>query len=103
MAENPIDKKIGSAWKSHRQGFQDQAITEFREILHQDPNHLDALYGLGLAQKASGDGDAAHQTFNKLQQLLNSILEEEQELPLEDRQERYVMIAQMVRQQIDTL
>lgn len=103
MADNPIDKKIGAAWKSHRQGFQDQAILEFREVLHQDPNHLDALYGLGLAQKAAGNKDDALETFNKLYQLLDDILEEQDDLPYEDRDERYIMIANMVRQQLDTL
>lgn len=103
MADNPIDKKIGLAWKSHRQGMQDQAILEFREILHQDPNHLDALYGLGLAQKASGKKDDAQETFEKLRQLLDDIMEEQEELPIDQREERYVMISNMVRQQIDTL
>lgn len=103
MADNPIDKKIGAAWKSHRQGMQDQAILEFREILHQDPNHLDALYGLGLAQKASGNKADAEETFLKLKNLLEEILEEQDDLPIEEREERYVMISQMVQQQLDTL
>ena len=59
------EQRIAGAWKQHRLGNNDSAIQTFREILNSNPGDLDALYGLGLAQRASGDHDSAVETFNK--------------------------------------
>jgi hypothetical protein len=100
MSDNPVDKKIAEAWKAHRQGFQDKAIEEFRAILHQNPENFDALYGLGLAEKAAGHTDRAVEAFTHLQTKLAGLGHEED---LSGRPGHFYMLTNMVRQQLKTL
>ena len=97
MSDNPIDHEIGEAWKAHRQGFQDTAIQQFREILDRDPGNLDALYGLGLAEKAAGNEAEAKQIFLHLQAQIDGVSAEE---AASGTPGRYFMLANMVKQQI---
>jgi tetratricopeptide (TPR) repeat protein len=100
MSENPIDHEIGEAWKAHRQGFQDTAIQQFREILDKDPNNLDALYGLGLAEKAAGNDDEAKEIFLHLQTQIEDVSAEEAS---SGHPGKFFMLANMVKQQISQL
>lgn len=98
--ENPFHEEIGEAWKSHRKGFQDKAIEQFREVLNQDPNNIDALYGLALAKKAAGNTVEARQIFEQLGGILNKLADEEHS---EGRQERLFMLRAMVSRMLKQL
>jgi tetratricopeptide (TPR) repeat protein len=98
MAE--IDQLIAEAWKSHRQGFHDKATEEFKKILQLNPDHTDALYGLGLSQKAAGNDQAAIATFTQLQERIANLSREEKET---GHPGHYFMLANMVNQQLRSL
>ncbi|MCI0710514.1 MAG: tetratricopeptide repeat protein [Chloroflexi bacterium] len=100
MSDNPIDHEIGEAWKAHRQGFHDTAIQQFREILDRDPENLDALYGLGLAEKAAGNNGEAKEIFLHVQARIDGVSAEEEAAGAPGR---YFMLANMVKQQINQL
>jgi hypothetical protein len=76
MADSQLDSAVSEAWKAHREGRHDVAIQDFRAILDQDAQHMDALYGLGLAQKAVDDKLGAKVSFGKLRDLLQRIIDE---------------------------
>jgi tetratricopeptide (TPR) repeat protein len=94
------DKMIAEAWKSHRQGFHDKATEEFKQILQQNPDHADALYGLGLAQKAAGNNQAAIEAFTQLEEKIANLSREEKET---GHPGQYFMLANMVQQQLRSL
>ncbi len=56
-------EKIGQAWRLHRDGDSRGAIDIFNSIIESNPANVDAHYGLGLAQKALGDNEAAAKAF----------------------------------------
>lgn len=58
-------ERIGEAWRLHRDGSNEQAITIFKEIIQKAPENVDAHYGLGLAHKASNDMASAADAFQK--------------------------------------
>ena len=91
--ENPYHEEIGEAWKAHRNGFQDTAIEQFREVLEQDSENVDAMYGLGLAKKANGNILEARQTFDRLYDILEKYVQKES---AEGKMERYYMLRNMV-------
>lgn len=70
-------ERIGEAWRMHRDGNNDQAISIFKEIIQTAPSSVDAYYGLGLSFKASGDMASAADAFQKsldlAQQALNAV------------------------------
>ena len=74
MASMQTEERVGEAWKQHRMGDNANAMNTFKDILSKHPGHLDALYGLGLAQRASGDADGAVESFNKAMQLADDAL-----------------------------
>ena len=65
MASMAAVEKVGQAWRLHREGDNDGAIRQFESILSTSPDNVDALYGLGLAQKAVGDNAAAADAFRQ--------------------------------------
>ena len=58
-------ERIGEAWRNHRDGNNDKAITIFKEIIQKTPENVDAHYGLGLAYKATNDNASAADAFQK--------------------------------------
>lgn len=94
MSENPYHEQIGEAWKAHRNGFQDNAIDQFRKVIDQDPNNIDALYGLALAEKAAGHTDTARDVLSHLEGLLKDLTESETQ---NSRPERHFMLYNMVQ------
>jgi tetratricopeptide (TPR) repeat protein len=94
-----LDVAIAEAWKAHRAGDHEAAIEKFREVLLKDSRHVDALYGLGLAQKSAGDKSGAKKTFDELTRLLEDILAN----GAETEQSRYRMELRMVKQQLEML
>lgn len=65
-------ERIGEAWRLHRDGNNDQAISIFKEIIQSAPENVDAHYGLGLAYKASSDMASAADAFQKALTLAES-------------------------------
>ncbi len=94
-----IKKQIGDAWRAHRQGQHETALNIFRQVLNQETDNVDALYGLGLVQKTSGDNPHARETFLKLQDLLKELQSHEDA----GSPGRYYMLNNMVRQQLRQL
>lgn len=94
-----IQKLIGDAWRAHRQGQHETALNIFRQVLSLENNNVDALYGLGLVLKNSGDTAHARETFSKLQDLLKELQSQEDA----GAPGRYYMLNNMVRQQLRQL
>jgi tetratricopeptide (TPR) repeat protein len=63
MAAEQVKAQISNAWRTHQSGNAQAAISEFEQILKQDQGNLDALYGLGLAQRKAGDKAKARSSF----------------------------------------
>ncbi|MDX2160769.1 MAG: tetratricopeptide repeat protein [bacterium] len=98
MAVNKdIAAQLGRAWGNHRQGNNEAAISEFRAILAEVRDNADALYGLGLAQRAAGKTTDAAETF---QRVLTIVLEALNNHPGEDR---YEMLERMIKQRLGEL
>lgn len=93
-------EQIGEAWKAHRNGFQEEAIEQFRAVLEKDPENVDALYGLGLAKKAAGNLVEARQTFSHLYKLLEKHVQKEY---AEGRMERFFMLRNMVERLLNQM
>ncbi len=60
-----VTERIGQAWTYLRDKRYDAALAEFESILNKNPDDIDANYGLGLAQKALGQAEAAAVSFRK--------------------------------------
>ncbi len=88
---------LGQAWRSYVSGRAEVALNEFQKIAATSPEDLDALYGLGLAQKGAGKKAEAEATFQKLAELLAA------EPGDEDDRNRIEMLRRMVKQQIEFL
>lgn len=98
MAKNQeYAEQLGSAWALHRKGQNEAAIHEFSGLLQTSANNIDALYGLGLSQRSSGQLEAAQTTFERCLTQVNEALAAH---PGEDR---YEMLQKMTRQRIDEL
>lgn len=70
---DPYADEISHAWQLHQDNKNEQAVAEFDRILQQDPEHMDALYGKGLALKALGRKDDAVAAFEKVRVLIDGI------------------------------
>jgi tetratricopeptide (TPR) repeat protein len=97
MATSDYAVQLGRAWALHREGRNELAIDEFNQLLREAPNHIDALYGLALAQRGTHMHDAARQTFERCLTLVNEALEQH---PGEDR---YEMLQRLIQQRLAEL
>jgi Flp pilus assembly protein TadD len=96
MAKNQdYAQQLGSAWALHRKGQNDDAIREFTALLQLSANNMDALYGLGLAQRSSGKLDAARTSFSQCLEAIGTALKEQ------PREDRYQMLNRMAKQRLD--
>ncbi len=98
MDQNEIKTKIDAAWRVYRAGQQQAAIEHFTMVLAEDPDQIDAHWGLGLSYRHLGEREKARQAFEKVAELATQALQNEPE----DR-ERYFMLQRMARQQIDQI
>lgn len=57
--------ELGKGWAKHRNGHNEEAIEIFTAILQQEPHQINALYGLGLAQRSKGDLQSAIDSFQR--------------------------------------
>jgi tetratricopeptide (TPR) repeat protein len=73
VVEDPFADEVSAAWQLHLASKNEQALARFDEVLRQDPDHMDALYGKGLALKKLGRKDKAVAAFQRVLDLLDTI------------------------------
>ncbi len=112
MSQNSLSDAISHAWNHQREGHPDAAIGEFQKILQQNPRDIDANYGLGIAQKALGQTDAAIKTFKNTLELIaeskkayDSTRNQSGELDTikTPEDDRFMMLNRMVQQRLSEL
>lgn len=89
------DSPLGQAWHQHVEGQNQSAVDQFAKITQQSPEDMDALYGLGLAQRGAGQTAEALATFQRVQALVEAAVPESEEAT-----NRLEMLSRMVNQQI---
>ncbi len=105
-------ERVGQAWRLHREGDNDGAIRIFDSVISANPDNVDALYGLGLAHKASGNlgaaADAFRQALEKTESALSAVKTTSQtEGNLGDNDletnfdDRYMMLTRMLSQRLE--
>lgn len=97
MANQDYAEQLARAWAFHRQSQNDEAIQEFNRMLQISQNNIDALYGLGLAERSAGRIDAARTTLERCLGQVQSALEAH---PNEDR---YEMLEKMINQRLSEI
>ncbi len=114
MSTMPAAEKIGQAWRLHRDDDNAGAIRMFNDIIASHPESVDALYGLGLACKASGATSDASTAFQQALDITESALSavlttshveghqsgNDLETNLDDR---YMMLTRMIKQRLEDL
>ena len=95
-------------------GNNSQAIEIFKDILSKRPGHIDALYGLGLAQRDDGNLDHAAESFNKAAQLAQETLDAVDKTSMADghqgandldtyEDDRYLKLTRMIQQRLEEI
>jgi Flp pilus assembly protein TadD len=96
MSQQPsLDEKIGEAWKTHYAGQDAAAIDQFKRLVEEAPDNIDAHWGLGLSYRNVGNKTSAVEVFQKVKALVAARLQTES-----GEMERYVMLNRMVEQQL---
>jgi thioredoxin-like negative regulator of GroEL len=95
-----IAEQVKEAWKDHYQHRNEQALAAFEKVAAQDPEHIDAQYGLGLTLAALGQSARAAEVFKHVAQLVDVQIRQQ---PADDEDARYRMLARMINQQLDLL
>lgn len=90
---DPFAEQVSEGWEMHVNNKNELAIAVFEKILSEDPDHMDALYGKGLAARALGQRDTAILSFQKVIELLDNIRE--------DMPGRATMLERMSKKQIE--
>ncbi len=107
MATANIESRIGSAWHLCREGNNADAVKEFKAITDETTDNADAFYGLGLAQRAEGETDAAIESFQKALAIAKETHEaafshtEGQVVVMETSEDaRYMMLQRLISQRL---
>jgi tetratricopeptide (TPR) repeat protein len=116
MGSETVAAQIGHAWRHQRNGEADKAIQEFERILQQNPDNIDALYGMGLAQRTAGHSEQAAKCFQQALELIEAgdltgrKLREDTANDVNDRikpnspeEDRYMMLSRMLKQRLTEL
>ncbi len=110
MANESLAAQIGQAWRYQREGKADAAIAEFDRILRQDADNLDAIYGMGLAQRTAGKYEAAIKYFDRCQELVNAAIAargvvrgDAIHLANTPEDDRYMMLNRMIKQRLSEI
>ncbi len=94
MANQEYAEHLARAWSLHRQGENEASIREFSGLLQISPDNIDALYGLGLAQRSAGQIETSEATFERcLAQVLATLEQHAGE-------DRYEMLRVLTSQRI---
>lgn len=112
MSTLPSAEKIGRAWRMHRDGDNRGAIDGFEEVIASSPDSVDAHYGMGLALKASGELEAAADSFQRALSITEQALSAVQMTSHAEGQhgandletnfdDRYMMLTRMLQQRIE--
>ena len=101
---------MGQAWNYQREGKFDNALNSFEKAVKASPQDIDAVYGLGLAQKSTGRKTEAIKSFNQALELIEAhqktLVHEENadhEYIRTPEEDRFVMLARMVNQRLAEL
>jgi tetratricopeptide (TPR) repeat protein len=114
MGSETVAAQIGQAWRLQREGQNDSAIKEFEKILKQEPDNIDANYGMGLAQRAAGRQQAALEHFQHALDIVDqrdsagriareaaaSDFQTERIKPNTAEDDRYMMLTRMLKQRL---
>lgn len=114
MATMHTEERIGEAWKQHRMNNNSAAIEIFEDVLNSHPKDLDAIYGLGLAQRANGNNSDAIAAFQKALELAQEGLEAVDNTSMldghggsnnldTDQDDRFLMLTTMIKQRLTEL
>jgi Flp pilus assembly protein TadD len=108
MSKDELSKLVGDGWDALRSKNTASALEAFRRALSEDKDHIDAHYGLGLAQRESGDKAAARAAFGTAKAIA------ERELAAlrggstsnnltTTRDDRYMILIRMLEQRLNEL
>ena len=114
MSGKNSDERVAEAWSLVRKGQAAEAIKVFEGILSRSTNHLDANYGLGLANKVLGNKEAAITAFKRVLSLAEAGLEAVSTTAATDghvggnnlntiEDDRYMMLVRMTQQRLEEL
>ena|SRR5579864_5054295 len=95
-----ISERVKQAWKDHYQHRNEEALAAFEKVVAQDPEHIDAEYGLALTLAALGQSTRAADVFKHVAQLVDGQIHQQ---AADDEDSRYRMLARMIAQQLDLL
>lgn len=115
MSSNTTVIQIGRAWGYLREGQPDTAVKEFEKILQQEPDNIDANYGMGLATRATGNYPAAIKYFEHGLKIVDkndsagriareaaaNDFQTERIKPNTAEDDRYMMLTRMLKQRLD--
>jgi Tfp pilus assembly protein PilF len=96
---NELSQMVGEAWTAFRSNQHAYSIKTFEQVLAQDRDHIDALYGLGLVLRASGHIDGARTHWERALQISESLLSEMGD-ERTARRERVFMTSSMLQQRL---
>ena len=118
MENEATRQDISNAWRLHREGNSDAAIDGFQAVLTGDAHNIDALYGVGLAYRASGQKDRAVESFSAAQSPLDSWEKDRVDAsksgesedgplvltdPIAGEGDYYIILSRMIRQRLAEL
>lgn len=93
-ASEALREELTKAWTHHRDGRHSDAVEAFKAALLRNPDQVDVLYGLGLAQRAGGNAAAAADTLARCLAIVSSRNEQS---PADDQM---AMLKRMVEQRL---
>ncbi len=111
-SQSNVSDLVSRAWNLQREGRSSAAVTEFQKVVQQHPKDIDANYGLGMAQKASGQVEDAIRTFKIALELIEDnkntyetsrVRNPEQENIKTPEDDRFQMLSRMVNQRLSEL
>ena len=94
-----LNKRVGDAWLNFLGGQHPAAIREYEAVLAEDRLHVDALYGLGLVLKASGDISGAKLNWERALEIAKTRVDSMGTTHSYDH-ERMVMTQNMLKQRL---
>jgi hypothetical protein len=109
-SQNNVSELITQAWNHQREGRAAAAVGEFEKLVTQYPQDIDANYGLGLSQKATGQTAAAISTFTRTLEIIGDSMKKEdanRSAELENvrtpEDDRLMMLQRMVKQRLSEM
>ncbi len=94
-----FQKRVGQAWSLHFKRQYDESIAEFRILVEEWPDDIDANYGLGLSLRWSGQAKEARDYFTKVAALVENAISAQAGAD----NSRPQMLRRMVEQQLESI